>query len=272
MHIKGKMMKRTIFITSLILLLFLMGLDSVEVVSKGENLILKALIVNPSKTQKKFFPFKIYLPQEVKPEDVLEKGDLKVAYDSQVGMYYVYKDFELKPEETIVQEILIKNVWNISIDEINSIRSEMGKIAKLMENSDFSERANFLRNSIESKLMLITERQAQPIATADRYISNYRDNLRTLDVVKADLAALKSLLSQLHQSISASSTWKLILGITGFLGLLGVVFFVMWSRQIKGSAEKEQKARKESILSGEKREAEVEKKLEIKDIEDRLKK
>lgn len=265
-------MKKTFIIVAIITSSFLlMGLDSVEVISRGENIVLKALLINPSQTQKKFLPFKAFLPQEVKPENIIEKGDLRVAYDAQQGAYYVFKDMELKPGETITQEILIKDIWNVSSEEINSIRSEVDKITKLTENSDFAERANFLENSIESKLKLISDRQAVPPPTADRHISEFRENQRILEMVKSDLAALKSLLAQMNKPISSTSTWKLILGITVFLGILGLAFFIMWSRQVKGSAEKMEKGKKEPIISGEKREAEQEKKVDIKDIEERLK-
>lgn len=264
-------MKKDVFIIALISSFFFMGLNSMEVVSKGENIVLKALLVNPSKTQNKVFPFKAYLPQETKPEDIIQKGDLQVAYDAQQGAYYVFKDIELKPGETITREIIIKDIWNIPSEEINSIRFESEKIARLAGNSDFEERANFLKNSVDSKLKLITDRQAQPVATADRHISDFRDNQRVLDMVKSDLAALKSLLAQMNKPISSTATWKLILGITGFLGLLGIAFFVMWSRQVKMPSEKEGRTKKEPIISGEKREAEEEKKVDIKDIEERLK-
>lgn len=264
-------MKKIFLIAAMVSSFFLMGLNSVEVISRGENIVLKALLVNPSQTQKKFLPFKAYLPQEVKPEDILEKGDLKIAYDAQQAAYYVFKDMELKPGGTVTYEILIKDIWNVSPEEINSIRSEVDKITKLTENSDFEERANFLKNSIESKLKLISDRQAVPPPTADRHISEFRENQRILEMVKSDLAALKSLLAQMNKPISSTSTWKLILGITTFLGILGFAFFIMWSRQVKGSAEKVEKGKKESIISGEKREAEQEKKVDIKDIEERLK-
>ena len=262
-------MKRVILPALLVFSFFLMGLNSVEVISRGENIVLKTLVINPSKTQTKSFPFKVYLPQEAKPEDVIQKGDLNLAYDTQQGAYYAYKDFELKPGETVTPEVVIKDIWYIPHDEIDSIRSEADKVVKMTENSDFSERANFLKNSIESKLKTITDRQALPVASADRHISDYRENQRVLEMVKSDLAALKSLLAQMNKPVSQTATWKLIIAITSFLGIMGLAFFLIWSRQVRHTEEKD--AKSAPLISGEKREAEEEKKVDIKDIEERLK-
>ena len=58
------------------------------------NIVLKIIAVNPSKEQSQRVPVKVYLPKETKPEDVIDKSDLDVAYDTQQGSYYVSGEYD----------------------------------------------------------------------------------------------------------------------------------------------------------------------------------
>ena len=74
-------------------------------------------------------------------------------------------------------------------------------------------------------------------------------------------------------------TWKLIIAIVGFLGFLGVIFFIVWQKQIRNLSEltEDYAGTEESSKpsgqpeEGERRQAQEEKKSGISDIEKRLK-
>ena len=70
------------------------------------------------------------------------------------------------------------------------------------------------------------------------HISNYRSSLSILNSAKADLVATKTLLSEVMPKGLAGFTWKIILFIIIFLGILGAGFFYIWQRQTKLEAEK----------------------------------
>jgi hypothetical protein len=242
------------------------------------NIVLRAVLVNTSTTQKRKIPFRSYLPKEIKPENIVDMGDLEVAFDPKEGTYYVFKDYELAPKETITVEIELEDIWKIPQVEISSLREEAGKLTKVLANTDYYERANYLKNSIETKLAQIEHKQSVVNSNPGGYISDYRDNLKLLDEVKSDLAAAKTLVAQ-AKSVAPMLTWKLIIAIVVFLGLLGLIFFIIWQKQIKSMGalteeytdSSEPQAPGPSAEEGERRQASEDKKSNISDIEERLK-
>jgi len=196
------------------------------------NIVLKVMAINPSKEQVQKVPVKAYLPKETKPEDVLDKGDLEVAYDTQQGSYYVWGEFELKPGEVIERDIEIRDIWAVPSNEIETLRLESGKLADMLKNTEFSERVAFLKNSIESKLNQIIENQRTTPANPEQHISEFRDNQRILESVKADLALARSLLSQ-AKPMPTVIVWRLIIAIIIFLGILAASFFFVWQKQAR---------------------------------------
>lgn len=243
------------------------------------NIVLRAIVANPSKATKRTIPFRAVLPKEIKPENVVDTGDLELAYDPKEGAYYVFKEYELGPNEAVTIEIELEDVWKIAPKEISSLREEAGKLTKVLANTDYFERATYLKNSIESKLTQIEQTQSVTNANPGGYISDYRENLKLLDSVKADLAAAKTLVAE-AKNIAPMVTWKLIVSIVIFLGILGLIFFIIWQRQIKSLSKLTDEYETPSLPAqggsaaeeGERRQAKEDKKLEISDIEERLKK
>jgi hypothetical protein len=243
------------------------------------NIVLNAIVANSSKTQKRKIPFKSYLPKEIKPENVVDKGDLDLVYDPKEASYYVYKEFELGPQEKAEIQIELEDVWKIPQNEISSIREEVVKLTKVLANTDYYERAAYLKNSIDSKLYQIEQTQKVNNPNPGGYISDYRENLQLLQSVKADLAAAKTLVAE-AKNISPMVTWRLIIAIVAFLGVLGLIFFIIWQRQIRSLSELTTEYKETADMTGgagpepetgERRQAQKEKKSDISDIEDRLK-
>lgn len=243
------------------------------------NIVVRAVLVNPS-TQKRVIPFKSILPKEIKPDNVVDSGDLEVAYDPSAGAYYVFHDYALGPKESMTIEIELEDVWKIPQDELNGLREEATRLTKILSNTDYYERATYLKNSIESKLNQIEVGQQKMNASPGGYISDYRENLDRIEAVKADLAAAKTLVAE-AKNIAPALTWKLIIAVVIFLGVLGLIFFIIWQRQIKSLADFSPESDSDAKLKnrerasapeeGERREAQEDKKSDINDIEKRLK-
>lgn len=215
----------------LCLAVFLIAL-SVFVSSSFAGIVLKVLAVNPSKTEKQSVSVKAYLPKEVKPEDVVDKGDLEIAYDNQQGSYYVYSEYLLEPGQTLERDVEMHDIWQVPAQEMESVRSEAEKTSKFLENTDFRDRMTFLKQSIEAKLKEIEDRQKVAAANPERHISNYRDNVKLMESVKSDLVVLRSLLAQ-AKGLPATAVWRLILIIIAFLGIIGIGSYLIWQKQIK---------------------------------------
>jgi len=203
-------------------------------ISAEANVVLKVIAVNPSKGQVQKVPVKTYLPKEVKPEDIVDKGDLDIAYDTQQGSYYVYNEYELKPGESVEKDIEIRDIWVIPSAEIESLYAEVKKIEDLLKNTEFAERSSFLKSNIEAKLKQITDNQNNRPPNPERLISDYRDNLKALESIKADITLGRSFLGQAKQGgISGKVIWRMIIIIVIFLGLLGGSFYFIWQKQLK---------------------------------------
>ena len=162
----------------------------------------------------------------------MSRGDLKVAYDTQQGSYYVYATFVMKPNEAKEIEIEMKDIWEIKVAEIESLRQEAVKVYDMLVGTEFRDRAKFLLMHIEEKLNIITERQKVKPANPADHISKYRENIEFLQEAKADLALARALLSQV-KPIPAKMTLALIAAIVVFLGILSLGFYIVWQKQVK---------------------------------------
>lgn len=196
------------------------------------GIVLKAMAINPSKAEKQSVPIKVYLPKEVKPENIIDKGDLEVGYDNQQGSYFVYGQYELGPGESVEREIEMMDVWVVPSAEIESMRAELDKTVKLLADTDFRDRVSFLKENIERKLKMVEDNQKSEAVNPERHISLYRDNQRLMESAKEDLAVARSLLAQ-AKPIPSAAVWKLILIIVLFLGFIGIASYFIWQTQIK---------------------------------------
>jgi hypothetical protein len=226
-------MRKSLFLKSLFIIFFIW----VFLISCAEaNVILKVVSVNPSKEYPQKAQVKLYLPKEAKPEDVIDKGDLDISYDTQQGCYFVHGESELKPGEMLERSIELRDIWFISNTEIESLRAEALKTSGLLKNTEFAERSAFLLNSIESKLNQLMENQRVAPPNPERHISDYRENLKILDSVKADLAIVRSFLAQ-SKPLPALMIWKVIVAIVIFMGFVGLAFSFIWQKQLKVISE-----------------------------------
>ncbi len=208
------------------------------------SITLRVVAVNPSEEQAQTVPIKVYLPIEVKPENIIYKEDLEVAYDAQLGSYYVFGEYELKPKEVLEKEIEIKDVWLIDEAEILTLRKEAKDVFAGFEKTGYAEKATALYQGIEKKLNEIEEMQKAAANNPSQHISDYRYCASQLSSAKNDLLAAKTLLAEIQPRGLAKLTWKIIVFIIAFLGILGLAFYIIWQRQVK--LEQEEKTSEET--------------------------
>ncbi|MFH1678115.1 MAG: hypothetical protein ABH914_00640 [Candidatus Omnitrophota bacterium] len=200
------------------------------------GITMRLMAVNPADNEQTV-TLKVYLPLEVKPEDVIYKGDLEVIYDAQQGSYYVYGEYPLKPKEVLEKEIELKDVWVIDTTQLAMLRQEAKEILESFKKTNYLDRATLLYNGIDKKLNEVEAMQDIANASPGYKISNYRNSTSLINSAKADLLAAKTLLSEISPRGMAKFTWKIILFIIIFLGVLGVSFFYIWQRQTRLEAE-----------------------------------
>lgn len=156
-------------------------------------IVLKLMIVNPSDKYKQTYPLKAYLPEEVTAENVLKKDDLDVGYDADKKAYYVTKEVELKPGETLVKSIEIKDIWRVSEKEMQSFSEDAHELNKKLAGTKFADQGKLLLNNIEVMLLQVFERQNDESMTPEEHISIFRENKQRLRDIEMDLMSLRRL-------------------------------------------------------------------------------
>lgn len=217
--------------------------------SEREPMTLKVVAVNPSTEKPKTVPVRIDLPQEIKPNDIVDHGELEVEYDTERSLYYVYKaDVALAPKQTRVFEVIVRDVWFIPETALDGLKSHTELIVSRLEKSDYYASAKELGSSIFSRLEEIKKIQEDESIGRKQRIGAYRRNLLTLATIKEDIARMEKLLSftggppvpeMLEESPlksdapSTTTTWLVIFLIIVFMGLLAGQFFFTWHRRTK---------------------------------------
>jgi hypothetical protein len=218
------------------------------------SIILKSMVINPSKTKTQEAMLKAYLPKEAVPEDIVDLGDLKIDYDITKALYYVYKGFELAPGESASRSIEIKDIWVISGTELDSLTGRAKELAEALKKTAYFDTAITLQKDIEQKSSDILSKQEKAMdATPQTHIAVYRDNQKALDTIKNVLAELEKMKTRVVSGpppgrVSVRASWWLILGVIIALGLFSFIFFIIWQRQAIKLGEKEEKSEEPSPL------------------------
>ena len=197
------------------------------------SITLKITVVNPSSI-KQTVPVKVYLPVEVKPEDIIFKEDLEIAYDTQLGSHYVFGEYQLEPKGVLEKEIEINDVWIISDIDLESLRQEAKKIKAGAEKTDVAQSIDLIYNAIDKRINEINQMQKVAPTSPPQHISDYRYCAGLLEAVKSDLVKARTLLSQVPARPGLTATvWKIIIFVIIFLGVLGLASYIIWKRQEK---------------------------------------
>jgi len=212
-----------------------------------ETITISVVVANPSKEKTQTIPVKIDLPQEVTPEDIIDKGDLEVQYDDQKSSYFLYnKAVELKPKQTRVFEVQVKNVWKIPQEEIGELSSYAEMLIKKLEGSDYYESGKRLYDLAQKELSEIKLRQSDENLGQKQRIGAYRLNRKAMEQIKQYLEKMEKILSfqggppvpeMLQESKlksdapSTKTTWLIIFAVLFFVGLLGLQFFYTWHKR-----------------------------------------
>lgn len=221
------------------------------------ELVMKILVVNPSDTETKEFDIRNPLPPEVKPEHVLSADGLRVEYDSQAGTFVLLGTVTLKPKEALTKRVLLEDVWVIAEDRFSTLRRELRNILEKLEETPYQQQGQLMAAAIERKLSAVEESQREPFTSPAQHITQYREDVKQLELVESDLVSLRQLMvmAALHPDqapspagaadasagtvgepgggLSARMTWQIILAVLGLLAFVSVSFFLLARRQLK---------------------------------------
>lgn len=208
---------------------------------------LSVVAVNPSNTKTQTIPIKMYLPQEVTPDAILDSAGLNVEFDADKSMYYLFQEgVELKPSETKTYTVEIKDVWIIPQGRLDSLSDQAHSVIERLQGSQFYESAKLLGDAIDDALKTIAVTQNDEAVSKRTHIGIFRNNLQVLDQVKEDVERLERQLEIVMslpkpevlenaelktESPDENTSWMIIFIIMLFIGMLAGVFFFTWQTQ-----------------------------------------
>ncbi|MFH1476434.1 MAG: hypothetical protein ABIH24_02925 [Verrucomicrobiota bacterium] len=157
----------------------------------------RILVANHSKTVEEVVPVKEYLPDGVKPEDIISKGDFKLGYDFDRSLYFVYQNIKLQPDASVTLEVVMNDIWRIDDGEINMLRDHVKRLSAILEKSRYAEQVKILRDSIYRRFDQIIQNQ-NTVTTTENRLSNYEMNKAALDDTKKDIGVMEDLVVEVQ--------------------------------------------------------------------------
>ncbi|MFA6007403.1 MAG: SH3 domain-containing protein [Candidatus Shapirobacteria bacterium] len=172
------------------------------------SIIFKTLITNPSKSLSQDVPFVYYFPPEVKQSNIIKKSDsLEIKYDPAKSVYYATGDFKLKPNETVIVEIEVEDIWTIPDEKLNSLKKQADELFIPLKNTSYFAQGTTLHSDILASLDKIIALQKKAQLPEDK-INTFQETKIELDSISRQMDSLKNILS------SAGSIGTL----SGFIG------------------------------------------------------
>ncbi len=204
------------------------------------DIVLRAMVVNPSETRTQEATLKAYLPYEANPDDIVDQADLSLDYDIEEGMYYLYKVVELEPGESAERKIRIRDVWVISQSQLEQLSTRARELLESLRTSAHFKTAISLSEDIDQKQEDIIRAQARVASDMPQArIGAYRTNKKKLEAMKSNIREMERLYFE-HKiadvsgpagRLSLERSWAVILGVIISLGVLSLVFFIIWHKQ-----------------------------------------
>jgi len=226
----------------------------------------KVVAVNPSKIKKQVVQVKTYLPEEVKPKDIIDLGGLDVEYDQEKSIYYVYRNaLELAPSEIKSFEVEVEDVWLVSQTKLDDLKSRVDTVVAKADRTEYAERVKEISDKVYPRLKDIAASQLDESVSRSQHIGIYRQNLETMKSIAEDISRMEKILATAGgpiapdmltktkvkaESPTKTITWIVIFIIIVFIGLMAGVLFFTWNRQTKLSREELLAAKKSAFSDG----------------------
>lgn len=217
---------------------------------------------NPSNEPKKMI-VRSSLPKEIGPEDVLDKLDFLLLYDSDKEKYALEKEDNLQPKEKKKYEILLRDIWYVPQEILDTAKRQKEALLGYLRGSPYENFSVQQADFISSSLSAIEALQSEVAGTTviEERIRAYSLNRSRMELVNRRLKDLQDLLleiplkrqestvDQIKKAIRSlanvidiiklgfkpdlSTTWWIILGIIAFLMIMSASFYVIWVSKLK---------------------------------------
>ena len=160
------------------------------------GVILKVTAENPSSYEERQVSVRSYLPSGVKPENIIDKGELEVAYDVKQGQYYVYKDATLAPLASVTYQIEVQDIWRIDEAQLPTLKSHSQDLTDKLAKTEYSGVAATLNDAVANNIAAILKRQAassiDKVAPVE-HINAYEANKKLFEDIRKNVGIMENL-------------------------------------------------------------------------------
>mgnify|MGYP001553809201 CR=1 FL=1 len=191
---------------------------------------------------------KALLPAGVMPEHVTENPEeMEVRFDEDKDRYYVFKEVTLEPNQSVLYQVTVDDIWNIDSELLDELQNRATTAAEKLSDTEYAEVAARLAERVEENIRRIRRDQdLNQLGTVspERHITAYHTNKIMLQYVDEDVADLEDYLHRKGSSLmidrtpktmppSLGTIWKVIFILIGFVGVVSLVSFLIWSGQLR---------------------------------------
>jgi hypothetical protein len=234
--------------------------------NKEKTIRYKIEVENPTTSQSTKVKHKYYMPEEVKPQHVLDAQGFEVRFDQQKNQPFLFKEEEIPQGEKRAYIITIMDVWSVPQRDIDYLRKRAAYAYDFLKTSKYKDSATILFDGANSYLVGIEQSQGQNREIKE-HISAFRANQKSLNSARTNVENLEKLLAILREdlekskvknvlqrmkslnSVSAvakqmfekkpeqSTTWTYISWVLAFVGVLSIGYFVTLMLRSKGKSK-----------------------------------
>jgi hypothetical protein len=153
----------------------------------------KVLAVNPSETQPLKAVISQPLPSEIDPaQDIIDGAGLQVRFDPDNKIYTLSGEVELKPRETKTFEVRIRDVWQVTSDQIDDTKKNLEAQINALKGTKYYETAALLYEKAQEGIGRILEEQGRPVGMK-QHIELFRAHTQQLQEIKAKAMSLSAM-------------------------------------------------------------------------------
>src|SRR3989344_4166292 len=184
------------------------------------SIVFRAVVSNPSKLVSQKVPVEIYLPEEIKPEQIIKSDpELKIEFNTDDNRLWARANIELAPLETRTLLVEVEDIWSYTVEEIDSLRKQSTSLYDALKGTSYLAQATTLHSDIAVTLDKVLLRQKQA-TTPENRIRTHRESRLEMAGIGEKINGLKTLVGQAGASSS----------IFGFVG--GVQSVAVWGMVI----------------------------------------
>lgn len=199
------------------------------------SVIIQIRVQNTSTSEVRKVSLHRDLPPEIGLSDVIDAGELQVGHDAARKCCYVWKDgIEMAPGAVQTFDVKMRDRWNVNGPRIESLRRLLDDLRRRAKGASKLPSIASALEQITPELDAIAA-EAGPTEVSDRYVAFYHGQTARLDALEDKLRRIDSFLQPKSkkygidvQPPNLKTTWGVIWGIIGFLGVMSMLFFLRW--------------------------------------------